>query len=86
MAEVNSYKCDICGRMKEENNHWFKGFLLNQGLRVVGKDTGTVGLMIVPWDTTHFDTLGAPKPLPKADAHLCGHEHAMQWASKNLKG
>lgn len=90
MAEVNSYKCDICDRMKSENNHWFKGYLIDEGPLCIGlvnvAHTKAVGVIIVPWDV---DTLSVPLGshlLPKPDAHLCGEEHAMQWASKALKG
>jgi hypothetical protein len=24
MAEVTTYKCDECGKLKQEGNHWFK--------------------------------------------------------------
>lgn len=25
MAEVHTYKCDVCGTIKKETNHWFIG-------------------------------------------------------------
>jgi hypothetical protein len=25
MAEVTTYKCDVCGKLKQEANHWFRG-------------------------------------------------------------
>ena len=35
--KVDSYKCDVCGSMKGENNHWFR------------MDTGALGLELNAW-------------------------------------
>jgi len=26
MAVVNTFRCDICGTVKQESNHWFRAF------------------------------------------------------------
>jgi hypothetical protein len=89
MVEINSYKCDVCGKMKETTNRWYKGYLINEGplgIGLIEAHSETVGVMVVPWD---IDTLSVPLGshlLPKPNAHLCGQEHALQWASKQLKG
>jgi hypothetical protein len=35
--KVDTYKCDVCGRIKGENNHWFR------------IDTGPSGLELNAW-------------------------------------
>lgn len=35
--KVDTYKCDICGQIKGENNHWFR------------IDTGVMGLELNAW-------------------------------------
>jgi hypothetical protein len=36
-VKVDTYKCDICGTIKGENNHWFR------------VDGGIMGLELNPW-------------------------------------
>lgn len=55
--EFQSYKCDECGRVKGEANHWFRA------TRVPGPR-----FVIVPWDILLFRV-----PDPAAtEQHLCG--------------
>jgi hypothetical protein len=35
--KVDTYKCDVCGQIKGENNHWFRA------------DTGTSGIELNAW-------------------------------------
>jgi hypothetical protein len=35
--KVDTYKCDVCGTVKGENNHWFRA------------ETGIAGLELNPW-------------------------------------
>lgn len=25
MAEVSTFRCDVCGKLKEQANHWYRG-------------------------------------------------------------
>lgn len=81
-----SFKCDVCQVEKTASNHWFKGYLIDAGelnspMASVQK---SAGIMIIPWDVKTFSTPFKNHGLPEADAHLCGEQHAIQWANQQL--
>lgn len=39
MADIHTQSCDVCGTLRKETNHWFKG--------IVRSDRG--GIFLVPW-------------------------------------
>lgn len=87
MAKLpNPYSCDVCGIIKGSNNNWYKGYVMDAGPLRVGVTARTVGFVVVPWDVNTLSTHFGNHPLAEPDAHLCGQEHAMQWASKTLRG
>ncbi len=80
----DAYICDVCGITKQEANHWFKGYVMCDGPLVVGKETKAVGFLVVPWTTEVLSHLFGSHALPEADAHLCGQQHAIEWANAQL--
>ena len=41
--QVNTYKCDVCGALKKEANHWF--------MAATGM-TGDARFIVVPWGSS----------------------------------
>ena len=74
MSKVDTYACNVCQVQKKEANHWMHGHLI-----------GT-GVAIFPWGmaTVPEDPGMIALTIDNADAHLCGLEHALQWAGKEL--
>jgi hypothetical protein len=69
--QFQSHKCDECGRVKGEANHWYRATRL-PGPRFV----------IVPWDTPLFRV-----PDPAAtEQHLCGEGCATKALLRAMSG
>lgn len=73
MAAVTTYKCDVCGVLKQEANHWFRAFL---------RKSGSEGLsfILILWEGRYPATIGQP-----ADMHLCGLQCATKAMHKAME-
>jgi hypothetical protein len=77
--EVSTFKCDECGRLKQETNHWFRATAVHQGF------------VIVAWDFLTVQD-GRALPIVKRDGralpeiHLCGMECAVKAMTKAMEG
>lgn len=66
--KIDTHACDICNVQKKEVNHWFKGYVFHSG--------ESPCVSIYPWESMKQELHG--------EIHLCGIEHAMQWAGREL--
>lgn len=62
--KLNTYKCDVCQKLKGEVNHWW---IISQGQNERG---GT--FIVEPW------AYATPEAIEQADYHVCGQEHLMK--------
>jgi len=79
--KVETYACDLCGVQKKAANRWWKVFLLQSAI-----NDATVGVLTVEWDVNSITKpLARADLLPeRADAHLCGSQHVLEWIQKQL--
>lgn len=64
MAEVKTYRCDVCKKLKQEANHWFRA-KKHPGDSDLTSNIGP-SFSITTWDS----------PASSEDLHLCGMECA----------
>lgn len=60
----NSYKCDGCGAVKQEANHWFVVRIESHGVDNGEGRLVATGFLIFPWDAKLADV--------KDSLHYCG--------------
>ncbi len=70
MAIREAVICDECDALKREVNHWWRGYLRNDG-----------SLYLLPWDS--IPVLGSDAST-KSEVHLCGSNCALRWVSAQM--
>ncbi len=68
---VETFKCDICGKVKGEENHWFCA---------TGQFTPDAQVVIGSWHSR------GKFPEPHLVRHLCGMDCAQKFMHKILEG
>ena len=82
---VNTHSCDICGVHKKEANHWFHGHIVGSGVALIPwSESWSILGELSSLHEGKSDTLTPTAAVDTAAAHLCGIEHALQWAGKHL--
>ena len=71
MSEVTTYRCDVCGKLKQEANHWMRAVL------IVLESYRMPVFTITGWDGVFPD--GANQ------LHLCGMECAQKAMAKAMQ-
>jgi len=74
MAQVTTFRCDECGKLKTDANHWFRAARLE-----------LQRFVIVGWDSTLSDFQN-PGMDHLDELHLCGMECAHKAMAKALEG
>jgi hypothetical protein len=85
MSKVDTYACNVCQVQKKEANHWLHGHVVGAGIVLIPwSEKWTVGGDLRVVEGTAIKSAKCMAAIENADAHLCGLEHAMQWAAKEL--
>lgn len=74
MAQVKTFQCDVCEKLKEKTNHWWVVYL-----------TSDTALHIAAWhmaDRLQGMLLNSNFPKITEEFHLCGLEHLQQKISE----
>ena len=71
MAEVSTFRCDECGKLKEEANHWFRA------AEIAGPC-----FMLMTWGDS--EELISPDEIEKT-LHLCGMGCALKAMAKAME-
>ena len=75
MAEVKTFSCDVCGKLKQKSNHWFVGFVSKEGT------SGTRTMFsLMEW----AESAATARTSAEVN-HLCGMECAHKAMEKALK-
>ena len=85
MAEVSTFRCDECGKLKEEANHWFKAARLQ--VDRIDNPAGTPRFMILTWgDAVSPDLRGPRGDIGRLEyLHLCGMGCAVKAMTKVME-
>lgn len=75
MSEVSTFRCDECGKLKEEANHWYKAL-------VFGPPPATSNrFMVALWDSPYLEFAIEGKRI----LHLCGMGCAVKAMTKAME-
>lgn len=85
MSKVDTYACNVCQVQKKEANHWFHAHVVGSGVVLIPwSEAWTIGGELRVHSESSDEKGLVAAQVANADAHLCGLEHALQWAGKQL--
>jgi hypothetical protein len=78
VAEKTTFTCDVCGKTKQETNHWW--ILGSTIASTYDNDTMVSAFLLLPWESGEMEFKFIRGPLQ----HLCGAECAQKKLSEFL--
>jgi hypothetical protein len=67
--QFNATKCDVCGKIKGETNHWLRVWVTGTVVAITGYETETCPLAT---DASQFDVCGQDCAVRKASEFMGG--------------
>jgi hypothetical protein len=75
MSEVSTFRCDECGKIKEEANHWYKALVFRT------PPAASKQFMVAPWDSPDLEFVIEDERI----LHLCGMGCAVKAMTKAME-
>lgn len=82
MSEVSTFRCDECGKLKEEANHWYKALVFRPPPAASNR------FMVEPWDSPNLGVAIKGEigwVAPERVLHLCGMGCAVKAMTKAME-
>jgi hypothetical protein len=73
MSELRTWKCDGCGALKKDVNHWW---MLQRFIE------GAINVLVLPWDEKAAAESAASQHTKHACGRECAHKLLDQWMNE----